>query len=370
MKTLASLLLVAAAALAQNQNRPNVVSPEVSEDRRITLRLYAPKAQEVSVRGDWMTGPGMDKLTKGEDGVWSVTVGPFDPALYTYTFEVDGVKALDPRNPQAKMGIGGADSSMVLVKGESPSPAEPQAVPHGTLHILPYDSKSVGTLRRVVVYTPAEYDTNSKKSYPVLYLLHGSGDTEMEWSTVGAANTIADNLIAAGKARPMIIVMPFGHAYRPGERRDIWDAMAAFEKDLIGDIMPLVESRFRIAKGSKNRALAGLSMGGYQTLAFGLPRTDMFGSLGVFSAGAGRTFDKAVAPHLDSAKLAKLNLFWIGVGDKDFLYKDAQKLEAELNSRGIKHTYVETAGGGHTWRIWRQYLADFLPLLFQDKKTS
>jgi enterochelin esterase-like enzyme len=310
-----------------------------------------------------------EKLTRDDQDVWSITVGPLAPAIYSYTFSVDGVRVLDPRNGGRKLGVGGAQASSLDVPDEKGSTWDVKPVAHGAIHLHWYTPPGATAPRRVVVYTPPDYDKNGTR-YPVLYLLHGSGDTEIEWSEYGRANFIADNLIAEGKARPMIIVMPNGHvvpASAPRETRGRNTEL--FEADLLKQIMPLVESRYRVASGPKNRAIAGLSMGGFQSLLIGLGNLDKFGNIGVFSAGArGLDADRYKAVLADPAKLAKsLDVFWIGIGDKDSLFKDSEVLETALKTNNIKHQYVVTPGGAHTWRIWRSYLSEFLPLLFQRR---
>ena len=362
-------LAVLVPVLLSAQPQPETLkSPEVHSDRRITFRLRAPKAAEVTIRGDWMSAP--EKLARDDEGVWSVTLGPLPPAVYSYTFSVDGFRVLDPRNGGVKLGVGGAQASSVDVRGETPSAWDIRPVAHGAIHLHWYTPGGSAEPRRVAVYTPPDYDKNGSARFPVLYLLHGSGDTEMEWSEYGRANFIADNLIADGKARPMIIVMPNGHiipASAPRETRTRNSEL--FEKDLLQEIVPLVESRYRVAPGAKNRAVAGLSMGGFQSLLVGLGNLDKFGNIGVFSAGARGLDAERYKPVLsDAGRLARsLDVFWIGIGDKDFLFKDSETLHATLESNKVRHQYVVTPGGAHTWMIWRSYLAEFLPLLFQRR---
>jgi enterochelin esterase-like enzyme len=361
------LLFIGGLAVAQPQPE-TLKSPEVQPDRRVTFRLRAPNANEVTMRGDWMSAA--EKLTKDDQGVWSITLGPLAPAIYSYTFTVDGVRVLDPRNGAVKLGVGGAQASSVDVPDEKGSPWDMRSVAHGAVHLHWYTPPGAAVPRRVAVYTPPDYDKNGGTRYPVLYLLHGSGDTEMEWSEYGRANFIADNLIAEGKARPMVIVMPNGHvipASAPRETRGRNTEL--FEADLLQQIMPLVESRYRVAPGPKNRAIAGLSMGGYQSLLVGLGNLDKFGNIGVFSAGArGLDADRYKSVLADSGRLAKsLDVFWIGIGDKDALIKDAAILETTLKTANVRHQYVVTPGGAHTWMIWRSYLSEFLPLLFQRR---
>ena len=363
MRTLIAAFFCLAGAFAQQQAQ--IVSPEVHPDKRVTFRLQAPKAAEVILRGEWMTTEKQVPLEKGENGVWSATVGPLTPEIYTYSLVVDGVSVVDPRNPLIKGGVRGV-SSYVEVSGEKPALYQPREVPHGAVSVNWYQSSVLSQPRRVVVYTPPGYERNAKTRYPILYLLHGSGDTEMEWSSFGRANLIADNLIAEGKAKPMIIAMPFGHAVLTAPAGDRNRNTTLFEDDLMKCVAPLVEGNYRVAAGPKNRAIAGLSMGGFQSIEIGLKHLDFFGNIGVFSAGVREDFETRYADVL--AKPAdlnkKLDVFWIGIGEKDFLLKSSDLLESILNKRDIRHTYVKTEGA-HQWMVWRRYLAEILPLLFK-----
>ena len=247
-----------------------VVSPEVHDDGSVTFRLHAPGVPDVKLWGEWILKFNtLEPMIKGDDGTWSVTIGPLKPGIYTYTFVIDHLGVPDPGNHLRA----GDDGSLVEVPGGSPALYDAQAVPHGVLHLVSYDAKLRPGVRTVVIYTPAEYDKNSTSRYPVLYLLHGSGDTEISWTHVGKAQYIADNLVAKGLATPMILVMPNGF----GDH---------FERELLEEVMPLVESGYRTKNYARSRAIAGLSMGGYQAQAIAFHHPEMFGSIGVFSAGA------------------------------------------------------------------------------------
>ena len=235
-----------------------------------------------------------------------------------------------------------------------------------------YKSATVGSTRRFYVYTPPDYDKNAAARYPVLYLLHGSGDTEGEWTWLGRANLIADNLLAEGKARPMIIVMPFGHTTSGSDfsPASLSQNMKLFEQDLLKDVLPRVESKYRVAAGPKNRAIAGLSMGGAQSLNVGLGNLGTFGAIGVFSAGLfgnDANFQARFGPLLADAEATnkKLSLFWMGCGRQDSLFEGAQALSEILDKHRIKHIFRKTEGA-HTWLVWRRYLAEILPLLFRE----
>jgi enterochelin esterase-like enzyme len=361
-----ALLLLASAALAQ-QRTPPVVSPEILPDARVTFRLRAPSATEVALRGEWMPPKVTESLTKSEDGVWSITVGPIEPQLYTYSFSVNGTSMVDPHNPLLKQGNAGP-ASLVDVLGPKVNFFAWRDVPHGTVHVHHYNSASVHANRRLHVYTPPGYESG-KDTYPVLYLLHGSGDTDMEWSTIGRAGMIADNFFSDGRLRPMIIVMPDGHAVKSGERTKNTEL---FEADLIGDIIPLIEKTYRVKADRETRALAGLSMGGSQTLRISLNHADMFAYIGVFSSGvSATTTDEFKKRH--EAVLAKgaeftaqNRLFWVGMGKEDQGAANAKNMVDILKASGIQTTY-HVSEGGHTWKNWRDYLAQFLPRLFRER---
>ena len=343
---------------------PPINSCEVHPDRTVTFRLRGPEATDVKVGGDFVQGA--QALQKGDDGVWSATLGPFHPAIYSYTFRINGVSVLDPVNPMIQLGERGS-SSMFEVPGESPAAYDMQAVPHGTVHENWYQSKSLNVWRRVDIYTPPGYEAG-KAMYPVLYLLHGSGDTERGWVAIGRANLILDNLIAAGKAKPMIVVMPYGRA-----RQDVYlgpdtpqtDAKA-FENDLLQDVLPFVEKSYRISAKPADRAIAGLSMGGGQALNVGLHHLDTFHSIGAFSAAL-RTqaieeqYKEVLSDPAGTNK--KIKVFYIACGKTDGLFEPAQSFHETLTKKDIRHSFVPSEEG-HVWRNWRNYLADFTPQLF------
>jgi enterochelin esterase family protein len=367
MPSLLSAQPVAAGARGgRGPQLPPIVSCEVKQDRTVTFRLRAPEATDVKVGGDFIQGP--QQMTKQEDGVWDVTLGPLNPAIYSYTFRVNGVSVLDPVNPMIKAGERTSES-MFEVHGEKPAPYDMQSVPHGTVHVNYYDSKSLSAARRIDVYTPPGYESE-KGTYPVLYLLHGSGDTEAGWTTIGRANLILDNLIAAKKAKPMIVVMPYGRA-----RPDVYLAPFAtantepdaFANDLLKDVIPMVEKFYRISGQPDQRAIAGLSMGGGQALQIGLHHLDEFHFIGAFSAALRtQNVEEQYKEVLGDAKGAnkKLKVFYIACGKTDSLFEPAQAFDETLTKHEIKHTFVPSEEG-HVWRNWRNYLADFAPLLFR-----
>jgi enterochelin esterase family protein len=305
-------------------------------------------------------------MTKGESGIWTATLGPAEPEIYEYNFVVDGLQIVDPANSWLKVWIRNS-KNLVEIPGKEPMFFQQQKVPHGTLHLHRYRSNSLGVTRGLYVYTPPGYETNESVRYPVLYLLHGMGDTEDAWTTVGRANFIVDNLLAANKAEPLVIVMPYGHTpSAPPGMRSIGN-YGAFEKDLIEDVIPYVQKNYRVSTKQKDRAIAGLSMGGGQSLTVGLGNIDLFGWVGAFSSAV------PTEPKLDElvknakSKNDKLNLLWIGCGNKDFLFNANQKLIAQLKKDNISHV-AHITDGGHEWRLWRRYFNKLVPLLFKTDK--
>jgi enterochelin esterase family protein len=353
----------------------------VLSDHRVTFRLNAPKASEVTLRGDWMEAPAPAKLQKDEKGVWSITVGPLKADFYSYSFSIDAVKTLDPRNATIKQGISSLDN-MFFLPGEEAAFEDIKNVPHGEIRKVWYQSTTLGMQRRMHIYTPPGYGS-SQDRYPVFYLLHGAGDEDSGWSTVGRAGFIIDNLLAEGKAKPMIVVMPNGSFPLPANLRPApagappvpgaGAAMAAaqerFTNELLKDIIPYTEKNYRVLAERESRALAGLSMGGGQTLRVVISHPDQFAYVGVWSTGIGQNdtdFEKQYAAFLEHPdqvnKLVKL--FSISIGDKDFALIRSKNLSELLTKRGIKNE-LHVSGGGHTWINWRHYLNDFAPLLFR-----
>lgn len=386
--TLAFTLALSNASFAQAPRRPTtpndtINSPEVLADNHVTFRIYAPKASEVSISGDWITqglGTG-GKLSKDDKGVWSITVGPLPSDFYSYTFSVDGMRIVDPKNPTIKQGITSLDS-LFLIPGKEAAFEENQSVPHGKIRQEWYQSTTLGTQRRLHVYTPPGYE-NGKERLPVFYLLHGGGDEDSGWSTIGRAGFIMDNLLAEKKVKPMIIVMPNGSLPRPANlppltpgttpSPEVAAAMAAaqdrFTNELLNDVAPYIESNFRVQANRQNRAIAGLSMGGGQTLRILTSHPDRFGYISIWSAGIGQNvadFESKNATFFDSADTVNRNLkrLSISVGDKDFTLAGSKNLAELLNKHGIKNE-LHVSAGGHTWINWRHYLTDLLPQLFQ-----
>ena len=353
-----------------------LVSPEVHEDGRVTLRFAAPQATTVQVAGEITGGAGPVAMVKGSDGIWSVTVGPLEPEIWSYSFRVQGVDMADPANPAVKpTPPGQAMGSFVEVPSSTPAFYDSRAVPHGEVRMLPYESKAMGVTRWLWVYTPPGYEQSGAR-YPVLYLLHGNGETQTGWVMNGRANVILDNAIADRRAQPMIVVMPQGHALQganvgPLVRIDGETSMFSprFPKDLMEDVLPLVESRYRVKRDVSARAIAGLSMGGGQALTIGLQHPELFGYVLGYSAAVDGQFvgteETLSRLPTDPAKAARQHrLVWVSCGRRDFLYENNKQFVAALERRGVKVTYREGAGS-HVWSVWRHDLHESIPLLFR-----
>ena len=371
-----------------------VVSPEVNADNSVTFRVLAPQAQKVQITGDMLPtrkidtpmgkydAPGVADLVKDDKGVWSFKTGKLASELYTYNVVVDGVRTLDPSNVYCVRDVTNL-FSMLLIGGGQGDWYRVKEVPHGTVSRIWYNSPTAGLKRRLTVYTPAGYET-SKEKYPVLYLLHGIGGDENAWSELGRAAQILDNLIAAGKAKPMIVVMTNGNISQeaaPGETPNGFTVPTLMlPKTMDGnfelafpDVIKFVESNYRVKADKNDRAIAGLSMGGFHSLYISANNPDTFGYVGLFSAAINKQQKSGVESErvyddLDG-KLAKLfaakpKLYWIGIGKTDFLYKDNADFRAKLKAKGYPFTYMETEGG-HIWRNWRIYLTEYAQKLFK-----
>lgn len=349
---------------ATASRRRILVSPEVHSDGRVTFRLNAPNAKRVGVNVQFVQG--LRLMTRSKTGVWSVTLGPAEPEIYEYNFVVDGLGIVDPANSWLKVWLR-RSKNLLEITGKEPMFFQQQQVAHGTVHMHKYQSKSLGVTRGLYVYTPPGYERSENVRYPVLYLLHGMGDTEDAWTVVGRANIIVDNLLAKDKARPLVIVMLYGHTpSAPPDMRSIGN-YGAFERDLIEDVIPYVQKRYRVSSNQKDRAIVGLSMGGGQSLTVGLGSPELFGWVGAFSSAVprGQKLDNLLA----KAKVGneKLNLLWVGCGRKDFLFQANQKLIERLKADNIQHV-AHITDGGHEWRLWRRYLNELVPLLFKADK--
>jgi enterochelin esterase-like enzyme len=381
-------MAVVSSALGQPTNAPRsrgpqgpqVTSPEISSDRRVTFRILAPKAESVRVSGGDMPQIGQGAaMTKGTNGVWEVTLGPVDSGAYRYNFNVDGVSVIDPRNP-ATSESNANTWSLVYVPGADFM--DTKDVPHGAVAEVTYYSKTLKRFRRMHVYTPPGYESGKGK-FPIFYLLHGASDCDDAWTTVGRAGFILDNLIAAKKAKPMVVFMPAGHTGRFsfGGGGRVGGTNDEFLADFVNDIMPYAEKNYRVRTDRKNRAIAGLSMGGAQTLNVGFRNLDKFAYLGVYSSGvfgitgggrggttnalSGPTWEEQHRQALDDAKLKKgLKLFWFATGKDDFLIGTTRATVEMLKKHQFDVVFKETEGA-HTWIVWRNYLHEFAPQLFQ-----
>ena len=381
--TLYLLLLIAITfntylALGQPPRGPLVISPEVHQDKKITFRYLAPTAEEVRLDAQF------DKtkflMKKDDSGIWSVTVGPVKPDIYPYSFIVDGITVMDPANtsffPNERF-----KASLVDVPGEKPLIHALRDVPHGSVTYEYYPSVE-GTTGTVVVYTPPGYDKETSKKYPVFYLISGTTDTEETWFKVGKTNLILDNLIAEGKAKPMVIVMPYGNiaarvaeqkgGTKPGDPmgRDNADAIArakAFEDDLIKNIIPYVEKSYRTLPGKDNRAIGGFSRGGGQTLRAAFGNMDKFSWVCAYASYlSNEEMDRSFKYIIDKPEETnkQFKLLWIGVGNEDFLYNGTVEFIDLLKNRNVNHKTLIT-GGGHTWMNTKVYLAETAQLLFK-----
>ena len=356
-----------------------LVSPEVHPDRTVTFRIRFPQATTVTLTGDWLATPatptgGMMPMTKDAEGIWSVTSEPLEPTVHLYFFTVDGQAIADPINPRMKLRVR-TSASLVEVPG-SPVPLwQVRDIPHGSMDWNLHHSAAYNDTHEFLVYLPPGYFQSTAR-YPVLYLVHGAGDTAMGWGTAGAANLILDSLIAEKKAVPMIVVMPFNGSNNPatagggGRGTGGAPAVSPFEEYMLKDLIPYVDAKYRVAPGRDNRAMAGLSAGGAATYNIGLKHLELFSAFGLFSAAGGGGADFATRyPQLAANAKdtnAKIHVFWIGCGTEDPLDAGAKTLDAELTRLQIVHTYMDRAGG-HVWPVWRWTLSEFAPRLFQKR---
>ncbi len=396
LATLAAALLMSFWANAQQAlwGGQQIVSPEVNADNTVTFRYNAPHADSVQITGDFLPTvkmqtqwgvfdvPGKANLTKDDKGVWTFTSAKLEPELYSYSFIVDGLTVTDPNNVYMIRDVASV-TNVFIVKGDKGSRGDLYSVnnvPHGTVARRWYDSPTLKMKRRVTIYTPSGYET-SKDKYPVLYLLHGMGGDEEAWIALGRTAQILDNLIAEGKAKPMIVVMTNGNAAQeaaPGEsslglqkpNMMLPRSMEGSFEESFPDVIKFIESNYRVKAEKSGRAIAGLSMGGFHSLHISRYYPNTFDYVGLFSAAimpnekvtskVYENFDATLKKQMENG----YKLYWIGMGKTDFLYKAGVDFRAKLDGMGMKYTYVETEGG-HTWRNWRIYLSQFVPLLFK-----
>ena len=378
MKKIVSILAVLAAGLTASAQQAlwsdsKIVSPQINSDNSVTFRLYAPNAARVEVEGDFPAG----EMT-AKEGLWELTTQPLEPELYSYAFKVDGLRINDPSNVYRLRDIANI-SEIFIIPGNNAEYYAVQDVPHGTVSKVWYPS-SLGKDRRLTVYTPAGYEKGDR-NYPVLYLLHGMGGDENAWSELGRATQIIDNLIAEGKADPMIIVMPNGNAdlqAAPGESAlglvppttELPRTMEGSYETAFPEIVEFIDKNYRTIPEKKSRAIAGLSMGGFHSMQISKEYPDMFDYIGLFSAAVTPRGNASAPVYQDiDGKLkrqfdAKPALYWIAIGEDDFLYKENEAFRHKLDEAGYPYKYVESKEG-HIWKNWRNYLVEFLPQLFK-----
>ncbi len=368
-----SFLNVAFAQMPQRNPTPNdtLKSIQILPDGKVKFSIYAPKASEVTVQGDYAPKFGADKLTKTEIGVWSFTTDySVKPNLYTYDFNVDGLKIFDPKNAQFKESNNGF-SNLFEVKGTENDYQTLKDVPHGKVEKVLYKSSALnGITRRLHVYLPPNYDEISKKEkLPVLYLLHGGGDNDASWTTAGRANLIFDNLYAEGKLKPMIVVMPAGHSPIQGFFMGAGDQQDPFCRDVVQDIIPFIEKTYPVSNKREHRAIAGLSMGGIQTINLALWHPDLFSQVFPLSTGYfPNTIAEIKEKYVSVMKNPQINSFknfqiYMG-GETDIAYQNNINMMKMFDEFGIKYKYINGVGG-HTFLAWRKNLQDFAPLLFK-----
>ncbi len=377
-RLLAALLLLPFNVFAQQPAKPPtpLLSHEIHSDRTITFRFKEAAAAEVQLNLEGVAKP--IPMVKDASGIWTVTSEPLAPEIYGYSFIADGQPRIDPENHDLVPNIAFPAANSVTVPGAEPQPWDETAVPHGELHLHRFTTK-VGlglpaNQEQVVVYTPPGYDAKAKKPYPVLYLLHGWSEVATSWANEGRANFILDNLLAQGKIKPMVVVMPLGYGDMSFVQNGfgIWNDPVPVEHNtqlfmqmLLTEILPQVESNYHVSKDRKDRAITGLSMGGLEALDTGLHHTDLFAWVGGFSSAVHNLDYEHQLATLDS-KAANLRLLWVACGTEDGLIKANQKLVGFLKAKNMPVTQIETPGL-HVWLVWRDNLAHFAPLLFQDK---
>lgn len=365
-----------------------VVSPEIHGNNTVTFRFKAPKAVRVQLTGDFLPvqknakfeAPGIVDLKEGQEGVWEhTTPEPLKPELYSYSFIVDGLRVNDPANVYLIRDVSTL-TNVFIIGGDRADFYKVNPVPHGTVSRVWYDSPALGLERRMTVYTPAGYETGGKR-YPVLYLLHGMGGDEEAWISLGRTAQILDNLIAQGKAKPMIVVMPNGNASQeaaPGESsRGMVPPTMQLPKTMEGsyeqafpEIVKFIDKNYRTIKSKSGRAIAGLSMGGFHSLHISKQYPDMFNYVGLFSAAImpNKEASSPIYENMEGKLKVQFDknpaLYWIAIGKTDFLYKANEEYRKLLDEKGYKYTYYES-DEGHIWKNWRIYLTEFVPMLFR-----
>ncbi len=344
---------------------PRLVSPEIHADRTVTFRLRAPEASRVV-----LSFLGSHPMSKDDSGLWTASAGPLEPEIYQYNFLVDGVRILDPANPNLKNGRS-PDASIFEIPGNPPRFDELQPVPHGALQIRTYFSTPLKKVRHLYVYTPPQYDSEPSRRFPVFYLRHGSGDNEENWSDTGRAGVILDNLIAQHRAVPMLIVMPNGDTDGSWAGGSSPEGIELLSQELLTDIIPMIDRTYRVAPGRENRAIAGLSMGGGQAFTIGLKHLDLFAWVGEFSSGLVSDTEFHLDRHLPgfldhpADVNRKLKLLFLSCGTEDPRYPGQLDLADNLKQHNIRYVWFPTPGV-HEWKVWRHALAEFAQKLFQE----
>ena len=379
------LMMTAISTMAQQAlfGGQDIKSPEIKTDNSVIFRAMAPNAKEVKLSGDWMPAegwtPGSAAMTKDDNGLWSFTTEVLQPELYSYSFIIDGFKTTDPNNPFIVRDVASVTNIFIIGGGQADL-YKVNDIPHGTVAKRWYNSPGLGMDRRITIYTPPGYETGKEK-YPVLYLLHGAGGDEEAWITLGRTAQIMDNLIAQKKVKPMIVVMPNGNVIQdaaPGEGRDgFYKPQFMVPKTMDGtyeanfmDIIKFVESNYRVKAEKANRAVAGLSMGGFHSLHISRYYPNTFDYVGLFSAAIlpNQNVSSRVYNDIDGTLKKQMDngfkLYWIGMGKTDFLYQGGVDYRKKLDGMGFKYTYRESEGG-HIWKNWRIYLSEFAQLLFK-----
>ena len=372
-------------AIAQQALRggAQIVSPEIKSDNSVIFRFQAPDAKEVKITGDWLPAqgwtPGSEVMTKDDKGIWSYTSKALSSDLHSYSFIVDGLKCTDPNNVYLIRDVASV-FNVFITGGGNADLYKVNKVPHGTVARRWYESPGLALTRRITIYTPPGYESGKEK-YPVLYLLHGMGGDEEAWIALGRASQIMDNLIARGKAKPMIVVMSNGNVVQeaaPGESSlgfykptmQLPNSMDGKFEETFPDIIKFIESSYRVEAKKSGRAIAGLSMGGYHSLHISRIYPNTFDYIGLFSAAImpNEKESSKVYANIDQTLMNQMKngykLYWIGIGKTDFLYKSNAEYRAKLDKMGMKYTYRESEGG-HIWSNWRTYLSEFVPLLFK-----
>ncbi|MEO7181317.1 MAG: alpha/beta hydrolase-fold protein [Gemmatimonadaceae bacterium] len=362
------LLLVQLALLSAAPVVAQTSYPDIHPDRTVTFQVKAPGATSVMISLEASTSK---KMERDERGLWRLTIGPLTPNVYAYSVWIDGIRMADLGSPAVKpepMPL----SSMFEIPADTPQIFDyVSSVPHGTLRLHDYDSRSLGKVRRMRVYTPPGYDQNPRARYPLLVLLHGGFDTEATWTEYGRAHFILDNLLARRHATPMVVVMVDGFATRAPRADSSADSSGtrtAFEDDLLNDAIPFVESRYRLKPGRDHRAITGLSMGGGQALTIGLTHIDRFAWIGGMSASVAKQ-DLVLGEVLRAPKEAnrRLKLLWLSCGRTDGLMKGNIQMDEALRAADVRHTFLPI-DGGHDWTVWRHALEEFLPLVFAERR--